>query len=64
MKMFYEKDANVNLIKEKKIAIFGYGSQGHAHALNLKDSGVKEVVVALRDGSASKAKLSLKVLKL
>ena len=47
MKMFYEKDADVNLIKEKKVAIFGYGSQGHAHALNLKDSGVKEVVVAL-----------------
>ena len=41
MKMFYEKDADVNLIKEKKVAIFGYGSQGHAHALNLKDSGVK-----------------------
>ena len=40
--MFYEKDTNVNLIKDKKIAIFGYGSQGHAHALNLKDSGVKE----------------------
>ena len=35
MKMFYEKDTNVNLIKDKKIAIFGYGSQGHAHALNL-----------------------------
>ena len=54
MKMFYEKDANVNLIKEKKVAIFGYGSQGHAHALNLKDSGVKNVVVALREGSSSK----------
>ena len=53
MKMFYEKDTNVNLIKEKKIAIFGYGSQGHAHALNLKDSGVNEVVVALREGSSS-----------
>ena len=51
MKMFYEKDTDPNLIKNKKIAIFGYGSQGHAHALNLKDSGVKEVVVALRDGS-------------
>ena len=38
MKMFYEKDADVNLIKSKKIAIFGYGSQGHAHALNLKPS--------------------------
>ena len=36
MKMFYEKDADVNLIKNKKVAIFGYGSQGHAHALNLK----------------------------
>ena len=63
MKMFYEKDTNVNLIKEKKIAIFGYGSQGHAHALNLKDSGVKEVVVALRDGSSSKEKAESKGLK-
>ena len=53
MKTFYEKDADVNLIKNKKVAIFGYGSQGHAHALNLKDSGVKEVVVALREGSSS-----------
>ena len=61
MKMFYEKDTNVNLIKDKKIAIFGYGSQGHAHALNLKDSGVKEVVVALRDGSLAKRKQSQKV---
>ena len=56
MKMFYEKDADVNLIKSKKVAIFGYGSQGHAHALNLKDSGVKEIVVALREGSSSAAK--------
>jgi len=63
MKMFYEKDADVNLIKNKKIAIFGYGSQGHAHALNLKDSGVKEVVVALRDGSESKKKAESKGLK-
>ena len=63
MKMYYEKDADVNLIKEKKVAIFGYGSQGHAHALNLKDSGVKEVVVALRDGSQSKAKAESKGLK-
>ena len=53
MKMFYEKDANVNLIKDKKVAIFGYGSQGHAHALNLKDSGVKNIVVALRESSSS-----------
>ena len=56
MKMFYEKDADVDLIKNKKIAIFGYGSQGHAHALNLRDSGVKEIVVALREGSSSAAK--------
>jgi len=53
MKTFYEKDADTSLIKKKKVAIFGYGSQGHAHALNLKDSGVAEVVVALRDGSSS-----------
>ena len=50
MKVYYEKDADLDLIKTKKIAVYGYGSQGHAHALNLKDSGVKEVVVALRDG--------------
>ena len=53
MKMFYEKDADVNLIKSRKVAIIGFGSQGHAHALNLKDSGVKEIVVALREGSPS-----------
>ena len=63
MKTFYEKDADVNLIKNKKVAIFGYGSQGHAHALNLKDSGVKEVVVALRDGSSSTVKAESKGLK-
>jgi ketol-acid reductoisomerase len=56
MKMFYEKDAEVDLIKSKKVAIFGFGSQGHAHALNLKDSGVNDVIVALREGSSSKKK--------
>ncbi len=56
MRVYYDRDADVNLIKGKKIAIFGYGSQGHAHALNLRDSGVKEVAVALRPGSASAAK--------
>ena len=61
MKMYYEKDTDVNLIKDKKVAIFGYGSQGHAHALNLRDSGVKEVVVALRERSSSAAKLNQKV---
>ena len=63
MKMFYEKDADTNLIKDKKVAIFGYGSQGHAHALNLKDSGVKNVVVALREGSSSKKKAESEGLK-
>jgi ketol-acid reductoisomerase len=63
MKMYYEKDADVNLIKEKKVAIFGYGSQGHAHALNLKDSGVKQVVVALREGSPSIKKAESQGLK-
>ena len=53
MKMYYDKDADQNLIKEKKVAIVGFGSPGHAHALNLKDSGVKEVVVALRENSPS-----------
>ena len=56
MKMYYEKDANTGLIKSKKVAIVGFGSQGHAHALNLKDSGVKEIVVALRENSPSKKK--------
>ena len=59
MKTYYDKDTNKDLIKDKKVAIFGYGSQGHAHALNLKDSGVKEVVVALREGSSSKKKLKV-----
>ncbi|MEK6550567.1 MAG: ketol-acid reductoisomerase [Pseudomonadota bacterium] len=55
MKVYYDKDADPSIIKGKKVAIVGYGSQGHAHALNLKDSGVS-VTVALRDGSASVAK--------
>ncbi|HSY87099.1 MAG TPA: ketol-acid reductoisomerase [Verrucomicrobiae bacterium] len=53
MRVYYDRDADVNLIKDKKIVVVGYGSQGHAHALNLKDSGVKEVRVALREGSAT-----------
>ncbi len=57
MKILYEKDANQDLIKNKKVAIFGFGSQGHAHALNLKDSGVKELVVALREDSPSRKKV-------
>jgi ketol-acid reductoisomerase len=53
MRVYYDRDADVNLIKNKKIVVVGYGSQGHAHALNLKDSGVKDVRVALREGSAT-----------
>ena len=53
MRVFYDRDADVNLIKSKKVAIIGYGSQGHAHAINLTESGVAEVVVGLRAGSAS-----------
>lgn len=56
MRVFYDRDADVNLIKSKKVAIIGYGSQGHAHALNLRDSGVKEVAVGLREGSSSARK--------
>ncbi|SDZ43034.1 ketol-acid reductoisomerase [Herbiconiux ginsengi] len=53
--IFYDQDADLSLIQSKKVAVIGYGSQGHAHALNLRDSGV-EVVVALKEGSKSTAK--------
>ena len=56
MRVFYDRDADVNLIKSKKVAIIGYGSQGHAHAINLTESGVSDVVVGLRAGSSSIAK--------
>ena len=52
MQVYYDKDADLSLIKGKKVAIIGYGSQGHAHALNLHDSGV-DVVVGVREGGAS-----------
>ena len=51
MRVYYDRDADLNLIKGKKVAVIGYGSQGHAHTLNMRDSGVKDVVVALRKGS-------------
>jgi ketol-acid reductoisomerase len=54
-KIYYDQDADLGQLKGKKVAIIGYGSQGHAHALNLKDSGV-DVVVGLADGSKSRAK--------
>jgi ketol-acid reductoisomerase len=53
MRVYYDRDADLNLVKSKKVAVVGYGSQGHAHLLNLRDSGAKEVVAALRPGSAS-----------
>ena len=55
-KVYYENDADFNLIKHKTVAIIGYGSQGHAHALNLRDSGVKRVVIGLYEGSESAVK--------
>src|SRR5512139_263041 len=58
MRVYYDRDADLALIKDRKVAIIGYGSQGHAHAQNLKDSGVAEVAIALREGSASAAKAS------
>jgi len=56
MRVYYDRDADVGLIKKKKVVIVGYGSQGHAHAANLKDSGVADVAVALRADSSSRAK--------
>ena len=56
MRVYYDRDADVNLIKSKKVAIIGYGSQGHAHANNLKDSGVTDIVVGLRPESTAVAK--------
>ncbi|HTH29263.1 MAG TPA: ketol-acid reductoisomerase [Sphingobium sp.] len=56
MRVYYDRDADIGLVTSKKIAIVGYGSQGHAHAQNLRDSGVAEVAIALRPGSASAKK--------
>src|SRR5437879_1987072 len=56
MRVYYDRDADVNLVKSKKVAVIGYGSQGHAHANNLRDSGAKDIVVALRPGSPSAQK--------
>ncbi|MEL6266207.1 MAG: ketol-acid reductoisomerase, partial [Pseudomonadota bacterium] len=56
MRVYYDRDCDISLIKDKKVAIVGYGSQGHAHALNLRDSGQTQLAIALRPGSASAAK--------
>ena len=55
MNIYYDKDCDLSIIKSKKVCIIGYGSQGHAHANNLQDSGV-DVCVGLREGSSSAAK--------
>ena len=52
MRVYYDRDADINLIKGKKVVVIGYGSQGHAHAQNMRDSGVKDVAIALRKNSA------------
>jgi len=56
MRVYYDRDADINLIKDKKIVIVGYGSQGHAHAMNLRDTGVSNIVIALRESSVSRSK--------
>ena len=56
LNVYYDKDCDLELIKDKKVAIIGYGSQGHAHAQNIKDSGVENVIIGLREGSSSAAK--------
>ena len=56
MKVYYDSDADLNLIKKRHICIIGYGSQGHAHALNLRDSGIKNITIALRPDSSSRKK--------
>jgi len=63
MRVYYDRDADLNLIKGKKVAVIGYGSQGHAHTLNLRDSGVKNIAVALRKGSVGIKKAEKEKLK-
>jgi len=63
MRVYYDRDADINLIKAKKVAIVGYGSQGRAHALNLKDSGVKDIAIALKPGSTTAKKVEADGLK-
>jgi ketol-acid reductoisomerase len=63
MRVYYDRDADLNLIKGKKVVVIGYGSQGHAHALNLRDSGVKDVAVALRKSSVGVKKAEGEKLK-
>ena len=59
MRVYYDRDCDVNLIKSKNVVVIGYGSQGHAHAANMKDSGVKNVRIALREDSSSVSKADM-----
>ena len=63
MRVYYDTDADLGLIKSKKVGIIGFGSQGHAHALNLKESGIKDIAIGLREGSSSAKKANEKGLK-
>jgi len=63
MRVYYDRDADLALIKSKTVAVVGYGSQGHAHALNLRDSGIANVIVALKKGSTSAKKAEAEKLK-
>ena len=54
MRVYYDRDADINLVKSKKVTVIGFGSQGHAHALNMRDSGVEDVVIAARPGGSAK----------
>jgi ketol-acid reductoisomerase len=54
MRVYYDRDADLNFVKNKKVAVIGFGSQGHAHALNMRDSGVKDVCIAARPGASAK----------
>ena len=60
MRIYYDRDADINLIKDKKIVVVGYGSQGHAHSKNLRDTGIENVAIALREGSATRKKAEKK----
>src|SRR6516165_9053084 len=57
MRVYYDRDSDLNLIKGKKVAVVGYGSQGHAHLLNMRDSGVKEVAAAVKKAEGEKIKV-------
>ena len=63
MRVYYDTDADLGLIKSKKVGIIGFGSQGHAHALNLKESGIKDIAIGLREDSSSAKKANEKGLK-